>query len=91
MGRHARGTSGKAERLLLAGTASDTAPQTFYAVVPAHQTGGLWDRVLGALDPGRWARAEARWVIEGVHGAICGVVEHVTGAASALCAGEGTP
>ena len=74
--------------VLLAGTASDTAPHTFYAVVPVHQPGGLWDRVLGALDPGRWAKAYARWVIEGVHGAICGVVEHVTGADAALCAGE---
>ena len=77
--------------VLLAGTASDTAPHTFYAVVPAHQPGGLWDRVLGALGPGRWAKADARWVTEGVHGAICGVVEHVTGADAAHCASESTP
>ena len=77
--------------VLLAGTAGGATPHTFYAVVPVHQPGGLWDRVLGALDPGRWAKAYARWVIEGVHGAICGVVEHVTGAAAAPCAGEGTP
>ena len=77
--------------VLLAGTAGDATPHTFYAVVPVHQPGGLWDRVLGALDPGRWAKAYARWVIEGVHGAICGVVEHVTGADAAPCAGESTP
>ena len=77
--------------VLLAGTAGDTTPHTFYAVVPVHQPGGLWDRVLGALDPGRWAKAYARWVIEGVHGAICGVVEHVTGVDAVLCAGESTP
>ena len=50
----------------------------FHALLPVHQPKGLWDRVLGALDPDRWARAAARWVIEGVHGTLCGVVEGVT-------------
>ena len=60
-------------------------PRTFHAVIPVHQPGGLWDRVLGALDPGRWARAFARWVIEGVHGTLCGVVAKVGGEDAANC------
>ena len=51
----------------------------FHALVPVHQPKGLWDRVLGALDPDRWARAAAAWVIQGVHGTLCGVVEKVAG------------
>ena len=47
----------------------------FHALVPVHQPNGLWDKVLGALDPDRWARAGAGWVIQGVHGTLCGVVE----------------
>ena len=50
----------------------------FHALVPVHQPKGLWDKVLGALDPDRWARAGARWVIQGVHGTLCGVVERAT-------------
>ena len=49
-----------------------------HALIPVHQPKGLWDKVLGALDPDRWARAGARWVIQGVHGTLCGVVEGVT-------------
>ena len=49
----------------------------FHALVPVHQPKGLWDRVLGALDPDRWARAGAAWVVQGVHGTLCGVVEKV--------------
>ncbi len=49
----------------------------FHALVPVHQPKGLWDKVLGALDPDRWARAGARWVIQGVHGTLCGVLEGV--------------
>ena len=37
----------------------------FHALVPVHQPKGLWDKVLGALDPDRWARAAARWMIQG--------------------------
>ena len=58
----------------------------FHALIPVHQPKGLWDRVLGALDPDRWARAGARWVIQGVHGTLCGVVEGVTQADVAECA-----
>ena len=59
----------------------------FHAVIPVHQPGGLWDRVLGALDPSRWARAFARWVIEGVHGTLCGVVERASGSDADECVG----
>ena len=51
----------------------------FYAVVPIHQSGRIWDKILSALSPARWARAFAGWVIEGVHGTLCGVVERASG------------
>ena len=57
----------------------------FHALVPVHQPKGLWDKVLGALDPDRWARAGATWVIQGVHGTLCGVVEGVTQTDIAEC------
>ena len=60
----------------------------FHALVPVHQPGGLWDKVLGALDPDRWARAGAAWVIQGVHGTLCGVVEKVAGSDLAECGGS---
>ena len=50
----------------------------FHALIPVHQPKGLWDKVLGALDPDRWARAAARWVIQGVHGTLCGVVQKIS-------------
>ena len=58
---------------------------TFHAVIPVHQPDALWDRVLGALNPDRWARAVARWIVEGVHGALCGVVERATAVDAAEC------
>ena len=51
----------------------------FYAVVPIHQPGRIWDKILSALNPGRWARAFAGWMVEGVHGTLCGVVERASG------------
>ena len=51
----------------------------FYAVVPVHEPGRIWDKILSALNPARWARAFAGWVIEGVHGTLCGVVERASG------------
>ena len=57
----------------------------FHALVPVHQPKGLWDKVLGALDPDRWARAGAGWVIQGVHGTLCGVVERAAQADLAEC------
>ena len=38
---------------------------TFHAVIPVHQPDALWDRVIGALNPDRWARAVARWTSRG--------------------------
>ncbi len=57
----------------------------FYAVIPPHQPGGLWNRVLRALDPPRWGRAIAGWAIEGAHGMLCGVVERASGADAEAC------
>ena len=66
--------------LLVIGVPADVqgGPYVFHSLIPVHQPSGLWDRILGALDPGRWARAFARWVIEGVHGGLCAVVERAT-------------
>ena len=71
---------------MLAGNPGGT-PGTFYAVIPIHQPGRIWDKILSALDPGRWARAFARWVIEGVHGTLCGVVERASGEDADNCRG----
>ena len=60
---------------------------TFYAVVPIHQPGKIWDKILSALSPARWAKAFAGWVIEGVHGTLCGVVERASGEDAANCRG----
>ncbi len=57
----------------------------FYAVIPIHQPGGIWNKVLGALDPERWGRAIASWVIEGAHGMLCGVVERASDAEAETC------
>ena len=57
----------------------------FYAVIPEHQPGGLWNKVLRALDPPRWGKAIASWVIEGAHGTLCGVVERASGADAETC------
>ena len=59
----------------------------FHALIPVHQPRGLWDRVLGALDPDRWARAGAKWVIQGVHGTLCGVVEKIAQTEVPECGG----
>ena len=61
--------------------ASETSPGTsyeFYVVVPIYESGKLWDRVVAALNPTRWAKAVATWVVEGVHGTLCSVVEKAT-------------
>ena len=59
----------------------------FYAVVPIHQPGKIWDKILSALSPARWAKAFAGWVIEGVHGTLCGVVERASGEDAPNCRG----
>ena len=53
--------------------------QALHALIPVHRPMGLWDRVLRAFDPETWARAAATWVVEGVHGTLCGVLEWATG------------
>ena len=72
--------------VMLAG-AEDGKRGDFYAVIPIHQPGRIWDKILSALDPGRWAKAFAGWIIEGVHGTLCGVVERASGEDAANCRG----
>ena len=70
--------------------AAETLPgdsQTIRALVPVYEPGSLWERVIRAMDPGRWARAFARWVVEGVHGTLCAVLERASGAVAANCDG----
>jgi hypothetical protein len=57
----------------------------FYAVIPPHQPGGIWNKVLRALDPPRWGRAIAGWAIEGAHGMLCGVVERASSSEAETC------
>ena len=59
--------------------------QAFHAVIPIHEPGRIWDRILSALSPARWAKAFAVWVIEGTHGTLCGVVERASGDDAANC------
>ena len=74
--------------VMLAATASQATPTTFYAVVPLHQPGGLLGSLLRALDPDGWAKAAARWVIEGVHGTLCSVLTELTSEEPASCRDE---
>lgn len=69
----------KAYLLVMLATAEDGNRGDFYAVVPIYQPGRIWDKILSALNPGRWARAFAGWIIEGTHGTLCGVVERASG------------
>ena len=73
--------------LVMLAVAEDGRRADFYAVVPIHQSGKIWDKILSALNPGRWARAFAGWVIEGVHGTLCGVVERASGEDADNCGG----
>ena len=57
----------------------------FYAVIPIHEPGGIWNKILRALDPPRWGRAIAGWLIEGAHGTLCGVVERASGSEAETC------
>ena len=69
----------RAYLLVMLAEAEDGRRGDFYAVVPVHEPGRIWDKILAALNPARWARALAGWVIEGVHGTLCGVVERASG------------
>ena len=73
--------------VMLAGNPGTQAPATFYTVVPFHEPGRIWDKILSALDPGRWAKAFAGWMIEGTHGTLCGVVERASGEDADNCRG----
>ena len=77
----------RAYLLVMLAVAEDGGRGDFYAVVPIHQPGRIWDKILSALDPGRWAKAFAGWVIEGVHGTLCGVVERASGEDADNCGG----
>ena len=77
----------RAYLLVMLATAEDGLRGDFYAVVPIYQPGRIWDKILSALSPARWAKAFAGWVIEGVHGTLCGVVERASGEDAANCGG----
>ena len=77
----------RAYLLVMLATAEDGKRSPFYAVVPIHEPGKIWDKILSALNPARWARAFAGWVIEGVHGTLCGVVERASGDDADNCGG----
>ena len=77
----------RAYLLVMLAVAEDGKRGDFYTVVPIHQPGRIWDKILSALNPGRWARAFAGWVVEGVHGTLCGVVERASGEDADNCGG----
>ena len=79
----------KAYLLVMLVQSEDGLRGDFYAVVPIHQPGRIWDKILSALNPGRWARAFAGWVVEGTHGTLCGVVERASGEDADNCRDEG--
>ncbi len=81
----------KSYLLVMLATAEDGKRGAFYAVIPVHQSGKIWDKILAALNPARWAKAFAGWVIEGVHGTLCGVVERASGENVANCRGSYGP
>ena len=60
----------------------------FYGVIPVHQPGNIFKKILSALSPARWAKALAGWMIEGTHGTLCGVVERASGEDADNC-GDG--
>ncbi len=77
----------RAYLLVLLAEAENGKRGEFYAVVPIHQPGRIWDKILSALNPARWARAFAGWMVEGVHGTLCGVVERASGEDADNCGG----
>ena len=77
----------RAYLLVMLAAAEDGSRGDFYVVVPIHEPGRIWDKILSALDPARWARALAGWVIEGTHGTLCGVVERASGEDADNCQG----
>ena len=74
--------------VMLVRETSTSDPQDFYGVIPVHQPGNIFKKILSALDPGRWAKAFAGWLIEGTHGTLCGVVERASGEDADNCGGS---
>ena len=71
--------------VVVASPADGSDPGEFSTLVPVYQPTGLWDRVLRAFNPETWARAILVWVIQGVHGGLCTVLEKISGGAAANC------
>ena len=65
--------------MVIIATAPGQDPVQFNTLVPVYQPTGLWDKVLRAFNPETWARAILTWILEGVHGGLCIVVEKITG------------
>ena len=59
-GRAARPSPRESFLLALAVPRAGGGHHVFHALIPVHQPKGLWDKVLGALDPDRWARSGAQ-------------------------------
>ena len=78
----------RAYLLVMLAEAEDGTRGDFYGVIPEHQPGNIFKKILSALDPGRWAKAFAGWLIEGTHGTLCGVVERASGEDADNC-GDG--
>ncbi len=78
----------RAYLLVMLAASQDGLRGEFYAIIPEHQPGRIWDKILAALNPARWAKAFAGWLIEGAHGTMCGVVERASGEAAANCRGD---
>ena len=73
--------------LVMIAVAEDGESGAFFGIIPVHQPGRIWDKILAALNPARWAKAFAGWVIEGAHGTLCGVVERASGENADNCGG----
>ena len=78
----------RAYLLVMIAVAEDGESGAFFGVIPIHEPGRIWDKILAALNPARWAKAFAGWVIEGAHGTLCGVVERASGESADNCRGD---
>ena len=78
----------RAYLLVMVGGVEEGLTSGFHAVIPIYEPGRIWDKILSALNPGRWAKALAVWIIEGTHGTLCGVVERASGEDAKQCRRE---
>ncbi len=78
----------RAYLLVMIAVAQDGESGAFFGIIPIHEPGRIWDKILAALSPARWAKAFAGWIIEGAHGTLCGVVERASGESAANCGGS---